>query len=153
MIKDSLLNGDNIKIELKIDKFDSLNRVLKYQNSSNFLIEVDGKHPYGSVYAVQPEREIKSLKIVINDNEIETSVDKYQNLYEPKLCNFGSHQKITEAYEDGEHIYIYIFGGNAADAYFAKLIFHKKSGYITSIISDYKPLSRYGSFGEHFIGY
>jgi hypothetical protein len=59
---------------------------------------------------------------------------------------------MSELYEDGDNLYIYIFGEQAADSYFAKLIFDK-SGFITSIITDYVPLSLYGSFGKDFIGY
>lgn len=151
-IVDTLLNGDKIEIEIENQDFDTINRTLIYHNKSNFLIEIDGKNPFGAVYSKQPNKEIKSLSIEINGRLLQTSIDKYQNLYEPEFCNFGSYQKITEAYEDGDNIYIYIFGGNAADSYFAKLIFDKTSGYITSIIADYGPLSDYGSFGDHFIG-
>ena len=152
-IVDTLLNGDKIKIELKSQEFDTINRSFNFHPKSNFLIEVDGKYPYGSVYAEKPSRELKSLVIKINGTEIETQVHKYQNLYEPEFCNFGGHQRITEAYEDGSNIYIYIFGGIAADSYFAKLIFNATEGFVTTIVAEYSDLSDYGSFGKHFIGF
>ena len=152
-IIDTLLNGEKIEIELKSQEFDTLNRSFKYQDKSNFLIEVDGSYPYGAVYGNKPSEELESLTIKIDGKEIETDIDKYRNLYEPAFCNFGSYQRITEAYEDGENIYIYLYGGNAADSYFAKLIFNITKGFVTSIIADYSDLSEYGSFGEHFIGF
>lgn len=152
-IEDTLSKGENISIEISTRAFDTLNRILKYEEKSNFLIEVDGMYPFGAVYYERPRREIESLEIKINDKHINTSSWKYKNLYEPSFCNFSINQRITEAYEDGQFIYIYIFGGNAADSYFAKLIFDKTDGYVTSIIVDYIPLSMYGSFGEYFIGF
>ncbi|MDF1694826.1 MAG: hypothetical protein P1U56_03305 [Saprospiraceae bacterium] len=94
-----------------------------------------------------------SLTIKINDKDLQTSLANYQNLYEPEFCNFGGYQRITEAYEDGDNIYVYIFGGNAADSYFSKLIFDKTNGYVASIVADYESLSKYGCFGSHFIGF
>ena len=153
LIKDTLLNGDAIIIELKTSAFDTVKHTVKRSTKSNFIHEIDGKYPYGAVYSKHPSTEIESLSITINGKALETSAYKYQNLYAPKFCNFGSYQRIVEAYEDGSYIYVYLFGGNAADSYFAKLIFDKSEGYITSIIADYGPLSAYGSFSEHFIGF
>ena len=153
LIKDSLSNGEEIRIEIETKSFNSEDHQLKYGSKSNFLIEVDEKYPFGSVYSNEPDKELESLSIQIGSRELKTSIEEYQNIFEPKFCNFGSHQRITEAYEDGENIYVYIFGGEAADSYFAKLIFNTDVGYITSIIANYGPLSDYGSFGSHFIGY
>lgn len=152
LISDTLSNGDECEIEIKLKKFVPKDYTIKYIEEKEFIEEIDGKRPYGAVYG-QPKTALKFLKIKINHKYIYTKIDKYNNLYDLELCNFGGFQKTTEAYEDGNNIYIYIFGGNAADSYFAKLVFHKFSGYTTSIITDYGPLSMYGSFGEHFIGY
>lgn len=152
LISDTLANGEECRIVIKSQDFEPSNHQLKYQDKSNFLVEVDGKWPYGGVYGKYPFRELESINIEINKIKIDTRINKYDNLYEPEFCNFGSYRRITEAYEDGDNIYIYIFGGNAADSYFAKLIFNR-SGFVTSIIADYGPLSKYGSFGKHFIGF
>ncbi len=153
LIRDTLLNGARIEVEIKAKEFNSYGRELGYEDKFNFLAEIDGKYPYGAVYSKVPNRELESLKISINGKRIKTLIDKYNNLYEPEFCNFGGYRRIIEGYEDGENIYIYIFGGNAAGSYFAKLVFDKTEGYVTSIISEYGALSMYGSFGEHFIGY
>ena len=153
LISDTLLNGKKLRIEIKSREFDLYGKKMVRDTGTNFLIEIDGKWPFGATYGDQPEREIETLTIEINGSEINSSVTSYKNLYEPNFCNFGMHTRITEAYEDGEFIYIYIFGGGAAGSYFAKLIFHKTDGYQTSIVADYVPLSQYGSFGEHFIGF
>lgn len=152
LINDTLLNGDRCRIEIKTQAFSPENHRLKYRKGSNSLSEVDGKYPFGAVYAKYPKQELESLEITINDKKIPTKIAEYKNIYEPSLCNFGNYKRILEAYEDGENIYIYIFGGNAAGSYFAKLIFDRL-GFVTSIIVDYRPLSEYGSFGEHFIGF
>jgi len=61
--------------------------------------------------------------------------------------------KIAEAYQDGNNIYIYLFGGHNTGNYFTKLIFDINHGYIGKIVSDYVTLSTFGSFSENFIGY
>jgi hypothetical protein len=75
-------------------------------------------------------------------------------LYNGNICSNFSLFKQIEAYEslNGEFIYIYLFGGNSAGTWFAKLIFdHDK--YVTRIVTDYYPLSIHGSFKSSFIGY
>ena len=153
LISDTLSNGDDCRIEIRSQEFKPKQHKLKYDDKSNFLDEVDGKYPFGAVYSKYPSKELESVSIEINKIKIDTRISKYKNLYEAQFCNFGTFQKITEAYEDGDNIYIYIFGGNAADTYFAKLIFNTSSGFVTSIISDYVPMSRYRCFGSHFIGF
>ncbi|MCG8804033.1 hypothetical protein [Tenacibaculum finnmarkense] len=152
LISDTLFNGDKCKIEIKTQDFVPQKHKLKYQNKSNFLIEVDGEYPFGAVYSKHPREELESLEIKINGKSLKTKIESYKNIYEPEFCNFGGYIRITEAYEDGDNIYIYLHGGLAADSYFAKLIFDK-TGFVTSIIADYSPLSEYGSFGDHFIGF
>jgi hypothetical protein len=151
-ISDTLSNGDECEIVIKLKAFNKLKHKLEYDTESNFLIKVDGKHPYGAIYAKYPETEIKSFAIKINEKELNISLEEFQNLYNLNFCYFGGHERILEAYEDGDYLYIYIFGAGSASQYFAKLIFDK-SGFITSIITEYGPLSVYGSFSENFIGY
>lgn len=152
LISDTLNNGDECEIEIKLKVFEKQKHKLDYDREGNFLIKVDGKYPYGAIYSECPETEIKSFQVKINEKELNADLKDFQNLYNPNFCNFGGHQRILEAYEDGDYLYIYIFGGGAASQYFAKLIFDK-SGFITSIITEYVPLSIYGSFSEDFIGY
>ena len=153
LIEVTLLTGEHIRIEINDGDFDPEKHKIKFTENSEMILEVDGKFPFGGMYSALPQKELKTVDININDRSVRTNINEYVNIYEPNFCNFGSHSRITEAYEDGENIYIYIFGGNAADSYFAKLIFHVTEGYITSIISDYVPLSMYSSFGDHFIGF
>ncbi len=155
LISDTLSNGDKCEIEIKLNVFDKQEHKLDYDPESKLLIKIDDKYPYGSIYyeyPKYPEKEIKYLSVKIDDKELNTNLKNFPNLYNPNLCNFGGHERILEAYEDGDYLYIYIFGGGAASQYFAKLIFDK-SGFITSIITEYVPLSIYGSFSEDFIGY
>jgi len=152
LISDTLSNGDKCEIKIKLKEFFPKDHNIKYIEENEFIENIDGKQPYGAAYG-RPKMALKFLSIKVNNEDIRTQVEKYDNLYDLKLCNFGGFQRIAEAYEDGNNIYIYLYGGNAADSYFAKLIFDKSSGYITSIITDYGPLSEYGSFTERFIGY
>jgi len=152
LISDTLSNGESCKIEIKTKDFITNAHNLEFQKSTDYLISVDNKYPYGAVYSKSPKKELNSLEIKINGKRLDTNIYKYKNLYEVEFCNFGGYRRIAEAYEDGENIYIYLNGGNAADSYFAKLVFNR-SGYVTSIVADYSPLSDYGSFGEGFIGF
>jgi hypothetical protein len=78
----------------------------------------------------------------------------YQNLFEPNTCSDSHFDRKIETYSslDGQFIYVYIYGGNAAGSYFAKLIFNKEK-YLTKIVADYYSLSIHSSFRESFIGY
>lgn len=151
-IEDTLLSGEVCKIKIETQLFNPVEHKLKYEEQTNYLIEVDGKYPYGAVYFKHPKKELKSLSISIDGKELGTKIESYVNIYEPALCDFGGYRRIVEAFEDGENLYIYFFGGNAAGSYFAKLIFDR-SGFVTSIIADYDELSEYGSFGNYFIGF
>jgi len=151
-IRDSLTNGDKIEIDIRSDTFDPKNHQYQYHKETKRLTLIDGMKFHGTI-DTKPKTEVELVRIKINERELNISIDKYLNIYEPKFCYFAGYSRITEAYEDGEFIYIYIFGGNAASSYFAKLIFNKNDGYITSIISDYGTLSKYGSFSSKFIGY
>ena len=155
-IMDTLSGGQDISITLNLGQFNSQDHDIKYNDQSSSPIEIDGSYPFGAVYSTNPDgeiTEIRKLEIVINGIKLETKLKEYQNLYDPKFCSFGGFKRITEAYQDGENIYIYIFGGVNADSYFAKLIFDINTGYKGKIISDYWPLSQYGSFTEDFIGF
>lgn len=152
LISDTLSNGDKCEIKIKLGEFFPKDHNIKYIGENEFIENINGKQPYGAAYG-NPKMALKFLSIKVNNEDIHTQVEEYDNLYNLDFCNFWGFKRIAEAYEDGNNIYIYLYGGNAADSYFAKLIFGKSSGYITSIITDYRPLSEYGSFTERFIGY
>ncbi|MDF1694825.1 MAG: hypothetical protein P1U56_03300 [Saprospiraceae bacterium] len=44
-IVDTLLNGDNIEIEIKTQDFNPTDRRLKYDKKSNYLVSIDDKYP------------------------------------------------------------------------------------------------------------
>lgn len=155
-IKDTLENGQSISIEIRSSKFNTNNRKINIDKKHNYISEIDGKYPFGATYynnSIEEIIELSQLEIVIAGNGLETNMEEFNNLFNPNFCSFGMHKRIAEAYQDGNNIYIYLFGGSNAGSYFSKLIFDINKGYIGKIVADYVPLSMYGSFHENFIGY
>lgn len=153
-ISDTLKNGEYCSIRIKIGSFNpSEHQVKKHPERKAVIEEIDGQTPYGAFYML-PETEIQEVKISIDGNEIKIPKEAYSNFYDLYTCEgYHFHRKI-EAYSSisGEYIYLYIYGGNAADAYFTKLIFDKEK-YISKIVADYFSLSSHGSFREDFVGF
>gem|GEM_PF-2562984 len=155
-INDTLVNGKSISITIRSDKFDTNGRKISFDKKNNYISKIDGKYPFGAIYynnAIEEITELSNLEIIIDGIKIETNIEEFKNLYNPNFCRLDSYRKIAEAYQDGNNIYIYLFGGENAGSYFSKLIFDIDKGYIGKIVTDYYPLSMYGSFHEKFVGY
>jgi hypothetical protein len=146
------IEGEKITIEIALIDFDSVSNIVIW-GDDNTISSINGLFPYGNCYS-NPEIQIDEIKIRIKDKQIEIPKSAYENLYEPNLCESFDYTKKIEAFvsNDQANIYIYIYGGTASDTYFTKLIFDKNK-FITRWISDYYPLSRFGCFGEDFIGF
>lgn len=152
-IRDDFSDGDQCLITLKTEVFEPDKHMINTNEDSSYVKEIDGQFPFGGQYHI-PITNISKLEIKINGNQIKLPDHIYKNLYDPNLCEEDPFMRSIEAYEslDGQFLYLYIFGGNAAGTYFAKLIFNKNE-YKTKIISDYYPLSIHGSFRKGFIGF
>lgn len=153
IIADSLKNGATINIKIVIHPFEPELHTIEAIEDANSIQKIDGQFPFGAQYGV-PKTSIAVLEIRINDQLIQIPDSCFSNLYNVNSCTNGSFQKQIEAYEslNGEFVYVYLFGGNAAGTWFAKLIFDHNT-YITRIVTDYFRLSIHGSFRSGFIGY
>lgn len=153
IISDYLNNGNKINIKIVIHPFEPKLHNIEINKDSNSITQIDGQFPFGGQYGV-PKTSITNLEININNRRIQIPDSCFSNLYNGNICSNFSLLKQIEAYEslNGEFIYVYLFGGNAAGTWFAKLIFdHDK--YVTRTVTDYYPLSIHGSFKSSFIGY
>jgi hypothetical protein len=153
IILDTLKNGESCEITFKTQLFEINNHQLTYNKDSSSIEQIDGKFPYGEQY-MAPKIEIDLIQIAVNGIKIKIPQESYRNLYNPNVNEKYGFIRPVEVYEslNGEYLYFYIYGGNAAGTYFTKLIFNKTK-YITKIISDYYPLSIHSSFRESFIGF
>tara|TARA_R110000868_G_scaffold43642_1_gene146595 strand:- start:29 stop:793 length:765 start_codon:yes stop_codon:yes gene_type:complete len=153
IIIDTLKNGNTCKVSLYVGKFKVSQHQLKTNEDSSTIKIIDGQFPFGGQYGV-PKIEISKIEIEINGVKLKIPEKSYKNLYYPNLCISYGFQRKVEVFEslDGEYIYIYIYGGQAAGTYFSKLIFDQKK-YLTKIVSDYYPLSIHSSFRASFIGF
>jgi len=150
---DTLKSGETCKIIVKTGRFNVANHVVNRSHNNSFNNSIDNQVPFGGGYEV-PTCELKEISIFINEKEVLIPVNSYSNLYQPNTCYEKGFYRKIEAYtsSDSEFIYLYIYGGVAADTYFAKLIFNKEK-YITRIIADYETLSSFGSFRSNFRGF
>ncbi len=153
VLEDKLKNGKTCKITINIQDFQVSKHSIKNNEDSTSIKEIDGLYPFGGQYNV-PKSEIGLIDVEVNGKKLKIPQKAYRNLYYPIMCDNFRFVRQVEAYEslNGEFIYLYIYGGNAAGTYFSKLIFDHKE-YKTKIVSDYYPLSIHGSFRENFIGF
>jgi len=148
---DKLENGTKISIKINFKKFDKTKHSI---NIKDGYVEIDSLTPIGSYYEI-PKLEIDCIEIKVNKKEVIIPKSSYIDLYEVTQEKFKQFYKPIEAYSshDGEFIFIYIFGGNAADSFFSKLIFNKEK-FITRITADYKQLLEWHTFNnDNFLGY
>lgn len=75
-------------------------------------------------------------------------------MYEPILNDALLQRENLQAYvsANNQFVYLYLYGGEAADTYFTKLIINK-NGSTTRWIADYYILSCFSAFNEKFIGW
>jgi hypothetical protein len=151
-IEDTLKSGEVCEIRISTKTFQPANHKI-VTKSSNQIKSIDRQYPYGAQYQI-PEIEIDKFEITINGKQLLIPKNSFGNLYQPNMCKYDYFGKPIEVYTslDNKYIYVYIFGGNAAETYFCKLIFDKQK-YLTRIISDYYPLSIHGSFRKDFVGF
>jgi hypothetical protein len=152
----TLSKGETVEILIQTGQFDSTKHTIsryKEKEYGDAIEKIDGQYPYGGEYGM-PNNEVKIFSVTVNGKQLKIPKAAYQNLFEPNMCSDGYFDRKIEAYSsiDGQFIYVYIYGGNAASTYFAKLIFNKKK-YLTKIVADYYSLSIHSSFRDSFIGY
>ena len=153
-IHDTLAKGKLVDIKLETSAFDTAAHQFSYFPGSDSLIEtIDGLAAYGAVDAL-PTHQITALRVKWGKRNLDIPADAFENLYNPNLCNSEIFHQAVMAYPsiDGKYLYVYIYGGQGAGTYFAKLIFDKKR-YIKKIVSEYSDLIRYNAFRWEFIGY
>jgi hypothetical protein len=148
---DTLKSGDICHVIIEVTNFiPEKHRIIKEEYVN---VKINGKFPYGGVYGF-PEKEISKFEILINGKTLKIPRKAFEDLYEPTLIDCpGCERKIEVCSSlDEQFIYIYIFGGNAADTYYSKLVFNKKK-FLTRFVADYYSLSINGSFRSDFIGF
>ena len=151
--KDTLRNGDSIVVDIRLAKFEKHEHVIEIDKNSSFNRRIDGQIPYGAYYSI-PTSMISSITINIDGNNFSLPRNAFENFFELNTCDTDYFSKPIEIYEsiNGDYLYIYFYGGEAADTWFAKLIFdHTK--YIGRIVAEYGDLSMNGSFRKDFMGF
>lgn len=144
-----LNNGKQIELKIKFKKFYKKNhKVIE----NKILESIDGLIPYGAFYGL-PLYEIKSFSLTVNNRKIKIDSSVYRKFY----GMFEGRRKTLpiELYSsfDGSFIFVYIDAGNAADSYFAKLIFDNNK-YLTEIVATYEELLNWRKFGNsNFLGF
>lgn len=121
------INRTKIKMKIRFQKFKESNHKLtkKYSSDSSYVYckLIDNQKPWGAHYSCSGYNEIKSGYLQIGEEKIDL-IPYISNLYDiwvydksyyfpPRL--YSSH--------DGRRLELYINGGLAASAYFAKIIF------------------------------
>lgn len=148
------VDGITYEVSIKTGSFDpDMHSFVFRDNDSTRIVKIDEQVPFGAYYGM-PSTEISSLQIQINGTQVSSPDTVFSNLYEPNMCRYLGFEKPISAYlsADRQLLYIYIFGGNAADMYLAKLTFDRNR-FAHKIVVDYIPLSLHGSFRSDFIGF
>jgi len=155
-MRDTINDTTRIEISIKTQKFNpDANNIEKYKKEEykDYIENINNLRAYGATYKL-PEIEFSNIQILVNNFPLDIPDSAFKNLYEPNLCDSYGFVRQVQAYTslDGKYIYIYIYGGHAADTYFTKLIFDHKR-FITKWTVEYGQLSVFGCFYERFIGY
>ena len=153
LLKLNKTDSTSINIDIKIKNFTPNHHKIKGNLVEENITSIDGKRPFGSEYSL-PSYSFESISIQFEGQNIFIPTKAYSNFYNFNKCQSYNFKRKIEAYvsEDGNFIYLYIYGGNAASTYFSKLIFNNKK-YLTRTVVDYGDLSQFGSFRKNFIGF
>ncbi|WP_459209977.1 hypothetical protein [Aquimarina rhabdastrellae] len=132
-----LKNGTEIKVNIKYKKFDSKKHKIELRNNLNYF---DGEIGFGAYYRI-PSLEIDNIDLIINNRKVFIPREAFNNFFDVNQCESFLFYKPVEIFssKDGKYIFIYLYGGIAANTYFAKLIFNENE-YITQIVADYREL-------------
>ena len=154
-ISDTMSNGDRIAITVRSKAFEfSKHHVKRDSVYAEFCCDsIDGRFPHGAM-GDGPVTEIISIDILFNEKPIRIPRFAYEDLYDPNICEEQNFERGIEAYlsMNGEYIYVYLYGGEAASNYFAKLVFdHEK--YITRIVADYGDMVEFECFRKWSVLY
>lgn len=143
---DTLANNDIYRVTIFSIPFDSAEHKIEL-DSTGAISKINGSTPYGAKKMVDklPEKQLRIINVSKNGIPYNIPEFVYDQFFDPKICTFILPQKITEAYVDGDKLYIYLFGGKSSNAYFAKLIFENRN-YIGSIVSEYSDIFCFGNF-------
>ena len=119
------------KLELQEPVYKELHgkKVVDYMRVKNLI---DSQYSYG-IDGNVPNYEIGKFNVKVNGKQIEIPSTAYSNLYEPHLCEKNVPIELYES-SNGEFIYLYMFGSDAAGGYCVKWIFDKNK-YISRIIT------------------
>lgn len=150
IISDSSYNS-TINISLTINDFEKSDHKIKYDD--DVIEKINGKPPYGSFYGL-PYNYISNITIRFNNQEIIIPNEAYEDLYNISTCESELFKRKIEVYisKDEQYIYLYLYGGNAANTFFTKLIFDKEK-YLDRTLVLYGDLSQNASFHKNFIGF
>lgn len=156
-VEDKLDDGRTIMLSFITSSLDTNAHAIERKGRSGYIVEsIDGKYPYGANHwneNYKPQR-FNLVEILAGGEELTVPEDAFSNLYNVTQCRSDgwSWMRPIEVYTEDDQIYIYLYGGNAADTYFAKVVFNKDK-YITTLVADYGPLPCYGAFRPNFPAY
>lgn len=153
LLKHQLKNGKTCHINVQTTEFEENAHTFVTNKDSTQLLLIDDKFPFGGWTHI-PKNQIKTITILIDSFLLTVPQNAYIDLFNLSMCEYSTFIRGIEAYEslNGEYIYLYIYGGNAADTFFCKLIFNQHK-YLSRIVSEYVSLSLHHSFRESFIGF
>lgn len=146
-----LENNSVIDVKIKFKKFNAKKHSIKEIDDVN---HIDSQIAFGAYYGT-PKLEIDCFKIIVNGKSVIIPESVYKKFYEVTQCEGYLFYEPVQVYSsnDGKYIFVYLKGGNAADTYFAKLIFNQEK-YITEIVADYLTLLEWRAFNnKDFIGF
>jgi hypothetical protein len=154
IIHDSLADGTPLYLALYASAFDpSAHRYQYFPGPDSLLRSIDSLPAYGAVEAL-PSQRLDSLVIRLDGRPLVIPAEAYRCFYQPNFCQLGLFQQPVAAYPslDGRYLYLYLYGGQGAGTYFAKLAFDRER-YLTHLITEYAALRQHQAFRIDFLGY
>ncbi len=154
VIHDTLADGKAFFLAIYTETFEPDSHVYEYFPGEDSLIEtIDERPAYGAVDQV-PATRVDSMVIRLEGRELMIPRSAYRSFYDLNLCQMEYFLQPVMVYpsQDERFFYLYLYGGEGAGTYFAKLVFDHER-YLTRIVAEYSILRQSGAIRPEFIGF
>lgn len=154
IIHESLPDGRKLHLALYTSPFDPTVHTYDYfPGPDSMLRSIDSLPAYGAV-ETWPRRQLDSLTVSFDGVPLRIPTEAYRCFYDLNLCDLDLFHQPVAAYLslDGQYLYLYLYGGQGASTFFAKLIFDQER-YLTRIVTEYAALRQHDAFRVDFLGY
>ncbi|MEM9986828.1 MAG: hypothetical protein AAF804_17175 [Bacteroidota bacterium] len=154
VIHDTLQGGEWVTLRLTLGEFEPDSHLIEYAPGPDSLIEaIDDRPAFGAIDRL-PESQISSMSLLIDEQEVLIPPSAFRCFYEVNLCGMEYFLQPAMSYPslDENYLYLYLYGGQGAGTYLAKLVFDRDR-YLTRIVAEYPLLQKAQAIRPDLVGF